>query len=398
MNTSTNGKPIYQGDMKLTDGQLYENFIGLTGRKGTVEKKLWQNGYIYYKMDSSLTSSKRNLIRNALNYYMKHSCVIFEDVGNGEAIQKDHVLFTSFASECSSDVGRQRKGVHEVSIGNGCDDLTVVLHEIGHTLGMFHEQARSDRDQYIKVLYKNIIKGYKYAFNKQQDDDYGIPYDYTSIMHYRTDGFSKRPRYLMTIATKDPTNEYLIASRKEPSFRDIKLINLMYKCNAHCKKRILCKNEGYLDTKCRCKCRQGTSGKRCERQYADYYPPNSCGGIVKREMKISSPKIQGKESKNCIWWIKAPKGYRVKLTISKVDLIDRYNDVNHPMHGSCVFEGVGIRKKSLYEGDIYCGKELSENQKIYSCKTEMVVNYFVNDYQYDGIVAKVKFVKGNWPC
>lgn len=62
-------------------------------------------------------------------------------------------------------------------------------HELGHVLGFFHEHARWDRDAYITVHYEHIKAG------RQEDYDWvpktnwlvnTLPYDYRSIMHYRT--------------------------------------------------------------------------------------------------------------------------------------------------------------------------------------------------------------------
>lgn len=64
----------------------------------------------------------------------------------------------------------------------------MIVHELGHVLGFFHEQQRWDRDQYVRIHYENIKPG--------RADDYdwiprtnwlvsSLPYDYRSIMHYR---------------------------------------------------------------------------------------------------------------------------------------------------------------------------------------------------------------------
>ncbi|KAG1650824.1 Blastula protease 10 [Nymphon striatum] len=330
---------------------------------------------------------------------MTHTCIVFIELHENEIPPNDYLVFNSYEYECSADIGRERSGPHEVSLGRGCEHLSVILHEVGHALGMFHEQSRSDRDQYIKVITHNISPEFQFAFNKELDYNYGIPYDYTSIMHYMRDGFSVKPGQKITISTIDPTLEYLIKERKEPSFRDIKLLNMMYKCNAHCPYNPGCKHEGYMDRTCECRCREGTSGKNCENKDHDYYPPNKCGGIISRATTINSPVTQKIEKMNCIWWIQAPRGNTIKLRIESANTYERYNDPSHPLHGSCVFEAFGVRTKSLYEGDIYCGRELYAGKEFHSCDHNMVLTYELDEYQLEkGFTASIEFVKQPGRC
>src|SRR5262249_19786386 len=75
----------------------------------------------------------------------------------------------------------------------------MLLHELGHKLGMIHEHARPDRDASVTVRWENMDKeaeklGYdlKYAFGKAADPvkTYGS-FDYASIMIYGSCEFSK---------------------------------------------------------------------------------------------------------------------------------------------------------------------------------------------------------------
>jgi len=57
-----------------------------------------------------------------------------------------------------SQVGRQG-GQQNISIGPMCEQRGVVMHEIFHALGRWHEQSRGDRDSYVKVNTENIMPG-----------------------------------------------------------------------------------------------------------------------------------------------------------------------------------------------------------------------------------------------
>ncbi len=56
---------------------------------------------------------------------------------------------------------------------------------LGHALGLFHEQARLDRDDEVEVKSSNIPKKYLGQFLPQGGViDFGISYDHGSVMHY----------------------------------------------------------------------------------------------------------------------------------------------------------------------------------------------------------------------
>jgi Astacin (Peptidase family M12A) len=81
-----------------------------------------------------------------------------------------------------------------------------VLHEFGHALGLWHEQARPDRDQYVTSLTDNIEDGNESQFELKDDPDVARangPHDFGSIMHYSLKAFSKNKQ--PTIAVKNPT-------------------------------------------------------------------------------------------------------------------------------------------------------------------------------------------------
>lgn len=71
--------------------------------------------------------------------------------------------------------------------------MGTVIHELGHTLGLWHEQSRPDAEKYIKVVKDYIIPSYISEFLKRSENEittFDVPYDLGSIMHYGSTAFS----------------------------------------------------------------------------------------------------------------------------------------------------------------------------------------------------------------
>ena len=107
-------------------------------------------------------------------------------------------------------------------------------------------------------------------------DALGIPYDYCSVMHYGPYSYVKSMSK-MTYVTKNPAYQLSIGHAKHLSFNDIKLVNLMYKCNAKCPSNRSCKSPCYVDHKCKCRC---PTEMPCEkRPCRDYQSREVCGKL-----------------------------------------------------------------------------------------------------------------------
>jgi hypothetical protein len=88
----------------------------------------------------------------------------------------------------SATVGKVAKPVYRVKLTK----FSTVAHELLHVLGFGHEMQRPDRDKYVIIYKNNIIEGKEHNFNKFEKALYtSKPYDYLSIMHYRTNAFGK---------------------------------------------------------------------------------------------------------------------------------------------------------------------------------------------------------------
>ncbi|CAG7732456.1 unnamed protein product, partial [Allacma fusca] len=85
-------------------------------------------------------------------------------------------------------------------------DRNIIVHELLHVLGFYHEQCRWDRDLYVGINKWNIEDGKYHNFEKIYGIDYGVPYDYKSIMHYHSNAFAK-DRNEYTVYSKKPEGD-----------------------------------------------------------------------------------------------------------------------------------------------------------------------------------------------
>merc|ERR1712150_66543 len=174
-------------------------------------------------IEGSISGRGVQVINDAIAQYHKYTCLRFHKRTNEGA-------YLSFyrGGGCSSPVGYRAGRVNRVSLASGCWYLGTVMHEIGHSMGFYHEQSRPDRDRYVEIIWNNIQSDMRFNFNKfttSTINSLGTPYDYGSMMHYGATAFG---RGRQTIKTKDPSKQRLIGQRGGFSEIDKQQLGLMY--------------------------------------------------------------------------------------------------------------------------------------------------------------------------
>uniref|UniRef100_A0A7I5EAH1 Metalloendopeptidase n=1 Tax=Haemonchus contortus TaxID=6289 RepID=A0A7I5EAH1_HAECO len=204
-----------------------------TKRAATARKeRIWPNGVIPYVIASNFSGEHKNLFQRAMRHWENHTCVSFVP---RQEHHKHYIMFTIDKCGCCSYVGRRGDGPQAISIGKNCDKFGIVVHELGHVVGFWHEHTRPDRDDYVDIFYKSIQPGQDYNFEKskpEEVDSLGEPYDFDSIMHYARDTFS-RGTFHDTILPK-PSSGFRseIGQRIQLSEGDIRQAKKLYKCPA----------------------------------------------------------------------------------------------------------------------------------------------------------------------
>ena len=107
--------------------------------------------------------------------------------------EPDYVAFTLAADDdsgaCASYIGRTG-GRQEIMGSHLCATGTLV-HELGHAIGLFHEQEHVDRDRFVVIDESKVDPEQVHNYQPKSNRRSASPYDFGSLMHYGSGSFSR---------------------------------------------------------------------------------------------------------------------------------------------------------------------------------------------------------------
>ncbi len=174
---------VFEGDIILgSPDELHGDEAGLEGIGITGQQYRWSQGIVTYRIDSNLTDQQR--VQDAIAHWEANTVLRFRQRTN----EADFITFRP-GNGCSSAVGK-RGGEQFITLAPGCSTGNTI-HEIGHAIGLWHEQSREDRNSFVTIDFTNIPAARRHNFRQHitDGDDIGA-YDYGSIMHYSAFAFA----------------------------------------------------------------------------------------------------------------------------------------------------------------------------------------------------------------
>lgn len=175
---------LFQGDIVLKKSDIDSLYTRGAARTDT----RWPDNKVYYTL-TGVPELYRETIYAAISEIEFASYLKFIPRLNDEKNYINIIFKNTDEWIAQSDYIGMKSGKQEITLSkDAAEQKGVVMHEICHALGLYHEMCRSDRDKYIKIDFSGMTDKERHQYKTykelgQNGVDVGL-FDFQSIMLY----------------------------------------------------------------------------------------------------------------------------------------------------------------------------------------------------------------------
>ncbi len=242
--TITEGYTLIDGDIQMPT-EFVKRILGKQKQspnrpEAVVDADSWTNGIIPFEFDDNVTAANQSAMISAMAVLESAANISFQQCFGNLCHPLSNHVHVQNSTVNNSAVGM--RGLEQIINITSWNNQFIIVHELMHCLGFYHEQARADRNTFVQINCNNVQGGCSGTlFNsnfviEDRGNAFGY-YDFDSVMHYSQCTFSidcpagatcNCTNTVITVLPPNQSQQTLIGQRTHLSTLDRATVSFLY--------------------------------------------------------------------------------------------------------------------------------------------------------------------------